>query len=117
MMRASFTDDFVYEDRRRGPIFPNAGAESFLQALETAWDTGAGRPRLTVHKILAVRGDRLAACRLEVDYGNGLTCESIQVIELDATVTLVQRVVDFDVDDVDGAIAELDRLHSEADAS
>jgi hypothetical protein len=30
---------------------------------------------------------------------------------------VVQRDLDFDVDDVDGAIAELDRLYSSADDS
>ena len=63
-----------------------------------------------------MRGDRLSACRLEVDYGNGWTWESTQVIELDATATLFQRLVDFDVGDIDGAIAELDQLHSKSDA-
>ena len=116
-MRVSLTDDYVYEDRRHGPSFPSADAESFPQALETLWDTGAGRPRFTVHEILAVRGDRTAACRLSTDYPNGWTTESIQVVRLDASLSLMQRKIDFDHDDLEGAIAELDRLQSQADAT
>ena len=39
--------------------------------------------------------------------------DGIMVIGLDATLRRLQCVVDFDIDDVDGAIAELDRLHAE----
>ena len=117
MIRSSFTDDFVYEDRRRGAIFPVMGAELATEALASIWDTGAGRPRFSVPEILAVRGQRLVAARLVVDYDIGFTLEAIQMLQLDATVTRVQRAFDFDVDDVDTVIAELDRLHSQADAS
>jgi hypothetical protein len=54
---------------------------------------------------------------IEVDYGNGMTTDAIEVLELDSSLRLVQRVVDFDADDIDGAIAELDRLHGRAEAS
>ena len=70
-----------------------------------------------MHEILAVRGDRIAACRVSVDYPNGWTTESIQVLELDASLRLLRRTFDFDPDDVDAAIAELDRLHSQAETS
>jgi hypothetical protein len=116
-LRSGLTDDFVHQDRRRGPTFPDDDAESFLMTVASLWDTGAGRPRFTVHETPAVRGDRLAAGKVEIVYGNGWTLEAIQLMELDSTLTMLQRYVDFDVDDIDGAIAELDRLHSQADAS
>jgi hypothetical protein len=112
-LRAWFTDDYVHEDRRRAPSFPDDDADSWLRTLATVWETGAGRPRFQV-EILAVRGDRFAAARLQIDYGNGMLFESIHVVALDATLSLGQRAVEFDIDDVDGAIAELDRLHSQA---
>jgi hypothetical protein len=68
-----------------------------------------------MHEILAVRGDRIAVCRVSVDYSDGWTTESIEVLELDASLSLLRRMFDFDHDDVDAAIAELDRLHSQAD--
>jgi hypothetical protein len=66
--------------------------------------------------VLAVRGDRFAACRLDLDYGNGWVQDHVMVIGLDVTLTLLQVAIDFDADDVDGAIAELDRLSRQADA-
>ena len=75
-----------------------------------------GQPRWEL-ETLAVRGERFAAVAVQTDYGNGMLRESIDVIGLDATLSMMQRQVDFDRDDVDGAIAELDRLHSQADAS
>ncbi len=114
MIRSSFTGDFVYEDRRRGALFPVMDAELVAEALASFWDTGAGRPRFTVPGIVAVRGERLVAARLVVDYDIGFVLEAIQMLQLDATVTRVQRAFDFDVDDVDTAIAELDRLHLES---
>jgi hypothetical protein len=114
---SSFADDFTYEDRHRGPRFASGDAEMFRRFIESAWETGAGRPRWTVRAVLAVRGDRLAAQSIELDYGNGFTWESITLIELDAGLSLMQRAVDFDVDDVDAAVAELDRVHGQADAS
>jgi hypothetical protein len=92
-------------------------AESAPKSVTSIWDTGGGQPRFTMHEILAVRGDRIAACRVSVDSPNGWTTESIQVLELDASLSLVRRMRDFDRDDVDAAIVELDRLHSQADAN
>ena len=115
---AMLTDDYVYEDRRHhGPSFPNLDAESTPKAVTSLWDTGGGEPRFTMHEVIAVRGDRIATCRVSADYLNGWTTESIQVLELDATLSLLRRDLDFDVDDVDAAIAELDRLHQQADAN
>jgi hypothetical protein len=53
----------------------------------------------------------------QTDYGNGMLSETINVIGLDATLSLLQRQVYFDFDDVEGAIAELDRMHSQSEAS
>ena len=118
LTRASLTDDYVYEDRRHhGPSFPNLDAESTPKAVTSLWDTGGGEPRFTMHEILAVRGDRIAACRVSADYPNGWTTESIEVLELDASLSLLRRMFDFDHDDVDAAIAELDRLHGQSEAS
>ena len=117
MIRSSFTGDFVYEDRRRGALFPVMDAELVAGGVRVLSGHGAGRPRFTVHQILAVREERLVAARLVVDYDIGFVLEAIQLLQLDATATRVQRAFDFDLDDVDTVIAELDRLHSQADAS
>ena len=64
-----------------------------------------------------MRGERFATVAIQQDFGNRMLAEAIHVIGLDATLSLVQRVVDFDRDDVDAAIAELDRMQGQADAS
>ena len=117
VVRAGLTDDFAYEDRRRGPSFPDADAESYPKVVRSVWQTGtAGQPRWEL-ETLAVRGERFAAMAVQTDYGNGMLTETINVNALDATLSLLQRQVDFDRDDVDGAIAELDRLHTQSEAS
>ena len=117
VLRAALSDDFAYEDRRRGWTFPDADAEYYPKVLLSIWQTGAaGQPRWD-HETLAVRGDRFAAIVLKIDYGNGMVTESIHVFGFDATLSLLQRDVDFDLDDVDGAVAELDRLYRQSDKS
>jgi hypothetical protein len=116
-VRAGLTDDFAFEDRRSGPSFPDADAEAMPKVVASMWQTGAdGQPRWE-RETLAVRGERFAAVAVQTDFGNGMLLETINVIGLDATLSLVQRQVQFDRDDVDGAIAELDHLQSQADAS
>jgi hypothetical protein len=116
-VRSSLTGDFTYEDRRSGPNFPALDAETYPRFIESSWETGAGQPRNDVREVLAVRGQRFAALIFRVDYGNGMVRESITVIGLDTTLRLLHRSVDFDDDDVDGAIDELDRLHCQVAAS
>ena len=117
VLRAALSDDFAYEDRRRGWTFPDADAEYYPKVLLSIWQTGAaGQPRWD-HETLAVRGDRFAAIVLKIDYGNGMVTESIHVFGFDATLSLLQRDVDFDLDDVDGAVAELDRLDRQSEKS
>ena len=117
VLRAALSDDFAYEDRRRGWTFPDADAEFYPKVLLSIWQTGAaGQPRWDL-ETLAVRGERFAAIVLKIDYGNGMVTESIHVFGFDATLSLLQRDVDFDLDDVDGAVAELDRLYSQSEKS
>jgi hypothetical protein len=115
-VRAGLTDDFAYEDRRSGPSFPDADAESMPKIVLSMWQTGAGQPRWST-ETLAVRGEGFAAVPMQVDYGNGMMREYIVVVALDATLHRLHRQIIFDRDDVDGAIAELDRLHAAAGGS
>jgi hypothetical protein len=114
-LRAGLTDDFALEDRRSGPSFPDIDAESLPKYVLSMWQTGAGQPRWE-GETLAVRGERFAAVAVRVDYGNGMLRDDVHVIGLDATLSKMQRQVDFDIDDVDGATAELDRMQSQAAA-
>jgi hypothetical protein len=115
LVRASLTDDFLYHDRRSLPILPVADAELFLEVVGSIWETGVGRPRLAVPEIVAVRGEDLVAGRIELDYGNGMITESVEVMLLDGSLKLLRRAADFDVDDIGAAVDELDRLHRATD--
>jgi hypothetical protein len=112
----TFTDDFVYEDRRVGAFnFGRLNATEFMSAFKAAWEAGAGRPRFSVEQVVAVRGERLAVIVDRTDFGNDMQVELIGVNQLDRSLRRLQRVVTFDLDDVDAAIAELDRLHAQID--
>lgn len=109
-LAAGLADDFVYEDRRPGHLLGKLDAEQWREVTLATWDTASGIPQYRVHGVLAVRGDRFAVCRYDLDYGNGMMTENLTLFGLDATLTTVQAIIEFDADDVDGVIAELDRL-------
>lgn len=110
------TDDFLYEDRRPGRVLGEVDADNYPRFIMSTWQTGAGEPQFRVGGVSAVRGERFAVCRFDLVYGNGMTTENLHLIGLDATLTLQQAAIDFDAEDIDGAIAELDRL-SQSEAS
>ena len=114
-VRSSLTDDFTYSDRSGGSIFPDLDAEGFARFVGAGWAAGAGQPVNTVREVVAVRGERVAAVTAYYDYGNGMGREILTVVGLDPSLRRLHRVIDFDADDLDAAIAELDRLHSESD--
>jgi hypothetical protein len=112
-VRSGLTDDFAYEDRRHGVSYPDFDAETYPKYVLSIWQTGAGGQPRFEHKTLAVRGERFAAVAVQTDFGNGFLVEYISVVGVDATLNKMQRHVDFDRDNVDGAFAELDRLDSQ----
>ena len=64
------------------------------------------------------RGERFAAAAAQVvDDGNGFLRQSLVVGGLDEAPSEMHRRVDFDIDDVDAGIAELVRIHREADTN
>ena len=109
------TDDFVFEDRRSsgGAGFGRVDASGWISMIASTWDVSEGRPHYSIPKVLAVRGDRLAAFVVNVDYGSGNVAEHGHCLQLDPTLRLFQRQWDFDLGDVDSAIAVLDRAHAE----
>ena len=109
------TDDFVFEDRRSsgGAGFGRVDATDWISMIASTWDVSEGGPHYSIPEVLAVRGDRLAAIVVNVDYGNGNVAEHAHCLQLDPTLRLFQRQWDFDLSDVASAIAELDRAHVE----
>lgn len=108
------TDDFFYEDRQSGGVnFGRIDAAGFREFVSTAWDVGTGRPRWTVQRVIAIRGQLSAAMNVSLDYGDDMFVDNILLFQLDANHELMHRLMVFDLDDVDAAVAELDRMHAE----
>jgi hypothetical protein len=108
------SDDFFFEDRQTGPVnYGRVDAAGWLDFVVTAWDAGGRQVRWSITKVIAVRGQRSAAMVLRLDYGNGTYSDSIQCFQMDPTLHRMHRFVGFDLEAVDAAIAELDRMHAE----
>jgi hypothetical protein len=103
------------KDRRPGRLLVKLDAERWAEVTMATWDLGAGIPQYRVHGVLAVRGDRFAVCRYDLDDGNGMMTENLGLIGLDVTLTLVEVIIEFDADDVDATIAQLDRMRRQAE--
>ena len=109
----SYTDDFVYVDRRKGVNFGEGDASHFVRVLQLFWEVG-GQPHFSIVEVIAVRGEWSAAVLERVVYGGrDMYLEFITVVDLDPVGDRWRRLVDFDLDDREAAIAELDGLHAE----
>ena len=109
------TEDFVREDRRRLVSLPPAGRREHLD-LQLLWfELGDGRPMFDA-SVLAVRGEWLALVRASTQYSDGQGREALSVVVFDRSVERSSRHVHFDLDDLDAALAELDRLNAEFEA-
>jgi hypothetical protein len=109
------TDDFVFEDRRSGFNWGLVDASAYAEAARSVFDVGSGRPSWSIPEVIAVRGQRIAAFALVVDYGDDTYTDMIVCVRFDPRVRLLQRRVLFDIDARDAAFAELDRMRAEID--
>jgi hypothetical protein len=106
--RGYFADDFVREDRRRVVTLPSLGLDDFLESVRAYWEIGGGVPIFSVAEVIDVRGEHLVLLRARVEFSDGTATEFLSVDEYDEQMR-TKRVISFDVDDVAGAHAELDR--------
>lgn len=81
------------------------------------WELGSGRPTWTMPEVIAVRGQRIAAYTSVNDVGNDMHLASINCVCFDPQPRLQQRLVFFDLDARDAAIAEVDRMQAGIDAA
>ena len=108
-----FTDDFDFSDRRKGVNFGEGDASYFVGILQGFWEAG-GQPHFSIVEVIAVRGEWSAAYVLRTVYGGrDMYSEAINVADCDPDGGRMRRLVLFDLDDRDAAIAELDRMHTE----
>lgn len=111
-----FAEGFLREDRRHFITVPTVGVEGLLEGFRAYWDLGVGAPTFVVAEVQAVRGDRLVLFRGRVEFGGGQATESLILVVFSSEMK-VARAVLFDLDDLDGALVELERLHAEIEAS
>ena len=76
---------------------------------------GSGRPNRTLLEVIAVRGETYVAYIELVDAETDYVFKHINCVAFDNEIRLVRRVVRFDVDDRDAAIALLDEWDAEID--
>jgi hypothetical protein len=109
------TDDFQYTDRRtgRGFSYGSLDASGYRRLVTETWRVGSGRPTFWITEVIAVRGQWSAAVAEIHDFGEDMTTQQIQCFQVDPESKLMRRSFDFDLDDADAAITELDRMHAE----
>jgi len=108
---ATLADDYVQQDRRKIVGTPDQSKAAVIE--DAVWFGGDVGYAAIKSEVLAVGGDRLALTRVAPRYGNGFENEFLTLIELDEACSLIRRVALFDVDDLDAAMMELDRLNAE----
>jgi ketosteroid isomerase-like protein len=109
---AMVAEDFVQRDRRKlvGSTTEVGKAEYAQIAAFFVHEAGLeSRHR----KVLAVRGDHLVLTRIVDRYRDGSMREFLGVEHFTGDPVQTHRAVMFDLDDLDAALAELDRLEAE----
>lgn len=110
------TRDFVRVDHRRVIAQPPVGARAWVAGL-FEWEKLTGEwPVYELTKVLAVRGDRTSASHWVVRAGDLAEMEFIVVNASDRTGERFAAIHFYDPEDIDAAVAELDRLHAEYEA-
>lgn len=104
------SDEFVFEDRRKMLGLGESDRSELSEGYLLLHDLG-GPARVEVQEVLAVRGRRLVALRVRHTFTDqDIYLESIFVIQYDRPVFLTERTVLLDSENVEEAIAELDRM-------
>lgn len=115
-LEGRFADDFVYEDHRSGINYGILDRDAVEEVVKMSWELGSGRPTWSIPEVIAVRGQRIAAMTMVNDFGNDMNLDMMVCVRLDPQLELRQRMVIYDVDARDAAIAEVDRMQAEIDA-
>lgn len=105
-----YSPTLVREDRRRLVGAPTTRTLAEFVEQATTWlALSDSTPTFSIESVVAVRGERCALIRCRVAFGDMAT-EFLNAFR-NATTGETQIAVLFDLDDMDAAIAELDRLH------
>jgi hypothetical protein len=112
--RGELADNFVHEDRRSLVAVPATGADDYVEQILALHDIRTFR--VWIDDVVAVRGQRLALCVRGQTQADTWTTQRLAVVQFDEGVERVERLVNFDLEQRDLALAELDRLHAEIEA-
>ena len=111
------TEDFIRYDRRRMTAQPPADRQGWLDAMLTFEELSGGQwPTFELTDTLAVRGHRLVANRWTMGLGEAGQVEFVVVTRADEAVDKMEITYFFDPEDMNDALAELDRLHAELES-
>lgn len=111
------SDDFVRHDHRTLIALPTANRDEFIEQAQIWFELSDGRPVFDFRKVIEVAGDRLVLCAVWIGYETGNGVDMLQIIVFDELVEQMEQLISFDVEDVDRAHAELERLHDEIQRS
>jgi hypothetical protein len=106
-------ENFKRIDRRRLIAAPEANRAEFQEQLRAWTQINGEQPRWNLKEVFETAGERLACCRLAIEFSDGTSSEQIQVLLFDQSVTHLELIVSFDPDDVEMAIVELRRMAEE----
>lgn len=107
---AQVSADFVYEDRVTGGFnFGRLDAEGYRDLARSMWLVGQEGPKYRIVEVLVVRGDLICLVRAEGGHGSFVR-EGRWVMELAASRSVMRRFIEFDSDDLDAALAEVEEL-------
>jgi hypothetical protein len=107
--RDLFSELFVREDRQRVVGLPPVDADRWLELFDLWFTMEDGAPKFSIAE---VRGDRLVLGRFRLDYAGSPAGDGLLIVQFDRRIDLCERMVNFDIDDIDAAMTELDTLHS-----
>jgi hypothetical protein len=111
-----FTHDFVREDRRQLIRMPTADAATFLQQHLAWFETGDEDMSFEMTGVVAAFGDRLALTRTRIAYSSGFPVDMLSLSQWTEETDRLQKLVQFDSDDMAEALRELDRLRAALEA-
>jgi hypothetical protein len=109
-----YSPNLVREDRRRVVGAPTTRTLAEFVEQATTWlALSDSTPTFSIESVVAVRGERCALIRCRVAFGDMAT-EFLNAFR-NATTGETQIAVLFDLDDMESAVAELDRLDAESE--
>ena len=94
---------------------PAADAAAFREQHLAWFEMGTEKLGIEITEVLAVSGQRLALTRALIGYSSGFPLEMLSVTQWNEGGDRLEKMFQFDGDDVDGALAELDRLRVAVD--